>query len=409
MSKPQQVLDKFLQDNESDHYDFTPDVDYLISTGSLKLDRALGGGLGPGVHRFLGASEGGKTSCALKVAQNFLKTVPNSRVVIIKAEGRLSKKMMRKSKLKFAKCAKDWDVGTAYIFKCNIFDTAANFIDTLIHNNEEDCKYLFLIDSMDGLILKDDMAKKIGDGDHTKVMGPQVLTKLLLKRTSLPMSELGHMLIMISQIIAKMDNKYEKKEQLPVSGSGGNAIIHFANWILVFKPKFKKHMITNDGKDVVDDFDDSNIAGHWCRVTLDKSDNEQTSKTVSYPIKYGNAEEDSIWSEFEIENFLTAWKFIVQKGSWYNMSEKMIQMMEEGIPWFEVKNSQTGETKYTHIEPKISAKDKKLITVEKVKWSPPGGKTSIQGKPSLINFISLPEVKEFWFNHFQKWARSDEF
>ena len=90
---PNDLIKSFLKSTEKDHYNYVESYDYQVSSGSLKLDFALGGGLGPGLHRFTGLNEGGKTSEALEVMKNFLKTVPNSRGFYIKAEGRLTKQM----------------------------------------------------------------------------------------------------------------------------------------------------------------------------------------------------------------------------------------------------------------------------------------------------------------------------
>jgi hypothetical protein len=87
----------FLKDNKEDHYNFEDEIYYKVSTGSLNLDIATSGGLCPGLHRFIGMNEGGKTSEALEVAKNFLKTVDSSRALLFKAEGRLSKEIKDRS------------------------------------------------------------------------------------------------------------------------------------------------------------------------------------------------------------------------------------------------------------------------------------------------------------------------
>ena len=79
-------LSSFLKENKDDHYNFEDEVYYKVSTGSLNLDIATGGGLCPGLHRFIGMNEGGKTSEALEVTKNFLKSVSGSRALLFKAE-----------------------------------------------------------------------------------------------------------------------------------------------------------------------------------------------------------------------------------------------------------------------------------------------------------------------------------
>lgn len=60
----QEQLKSFLKQNKESHYNFEETIDYRVSSGSLIFDYKLGGGLGTGLHRFVGMNEGGKTSCA---------------------------------------------------------------------------------------------------------------------------------------------------------------------------------------------------------------------------------------------------------------------------------------------------------------------------------------------------------
>ena len=72
---PNDLIKSFLKSTEKDHYNYEESHDYQVSSGSLKLDFALGGGLGPGLHRFTGVNEGGKTSEASRGDEKF---PPNS-------------------------------------------------------------------------------------------------------------------------------------------------------------------------------------------------------------------------------------------------------------------------------------------------------------------------------------------
>ena len=60
--KPESILSNYLKANKDDHYNFEDTVEYKVSSGSLQLDLYLAGGFGPGLHRFTGVNEGGKTS-----------------------------------------------------------------------------------------------------------------------------------------------------------------------------------------------------------------------------------------------------------------------------------------------------------------------------------------------------------
>lgn len=365
-------LEAFMDEHETDHYNGLPEILYKISTGSLNLDCAIEGGLGPGIHRLGGSSEGGKTSCALEVAKNFLLTVPNSKVLYIKAEGRLSKKVKERSMMNFVEVPHEWEVGTAFCYKSNVFDSIAQLVFSLVTNNPHDYKYCIIIDSLDGLILKADLAKDFDGGDHVKVAGPNVLTKRLMKQTSLPISEHGHMMIVISQIIGKITGKYDSPDQLNVGGGGGNAAIHFANWILEFLPRFGKHMILSEGKSVVTEFDKNNILGHNCRVRIAKSENETSNLIVEYPIKYGRTKAGekigSIWNEMELKSALERLKLVESKGAWVKFSPKAMGLMQE---YFDGDES---------------------VQVEEVH----------NGGKKFMAYVSTPPILKFWVNHIKE-------
>ena len=70
---PEEQIEAYLENNKGDHYNFEEDRTYTVSSGSLLLDIEMGGGIGPGIIRASGITEGGKTSCALSFAKNFQK------------------------------------------------------------------------------------------------------------------------------------------------------------------------------------------------------------------------------------------------------------------------------------------------------------------------------------------------
>ena len=111
----------------------------------------MGGGIGPGIIRASGVSEGGKTSCALAFARNFQKE-ENSMAVYIKSEGRLPKEMIKRAGIDTSE--KKW-----FVFKCNVYETVINFMRQLVKDNPTDTRYMFIIDSMDALVPRGDLEK----------------------------------------------------------------------------------------------------------------------------------------------------------------------------------------------------------------------------------------------------------
>lgn len=318
----------FLKENKEDHYNFEEETYYKISTGSLNLDILTGGGLSPGLHRFIGMNEGGKTSEALEVAKNFLKTIKESRALLFKAEGRLSKEIKERSGIKFVTNPSEWCDGTCFVFECNIFETVSELMKDLIQNNDENKKYIFVLDSVDGLMTKGDSQKSLTEA--TKVAGGAVISSMLMKKISLALSKRGHMAIFISQVRSdiKLDPYAANKEVRQTSATGGNALLHFANWILEFEPRYNKDLILEKPNEKYDPIKNK-IIGHNVKISIKKSTNESTNSKIQYPIKYGRKEGSSIWKEYEIIDQILAWEFAIAKGAWVTFSDEIIDELKK--------------------------------------------------------------------------------
>lgn len=335
-------LKSFLKQNEEHHYNYEEDIDYKVSCGSLKVDFELGGGLGPGLHRFVGINEGGKTSEALEVAKNFLK-MPKSKAVYIKAEGRLSGEVRERSGIKFVTSEDEWSQGTCFVFESNIYETVLDLMRVLIAKTPEAIKYCFVLDSLDGLIMKDDLKKNFEDSH--KVAGGALLGAKFMQKMSIALAKRGHMAIFISQVRAdiKLD-PYSKAPIRQTTATGGNALLHFANYILEFEPRFKKDLILENPSAPMD-HNKNKIIGHVAKMTVKKSPNEKTNYVLEYPIKYGRKNGTSIWVEKELIDMLYLWGYITKKGAWISVDEDFISTLKKEGYEFPVK---------FHGEPKIN-------------------------------------------------------
>ena len=123
-----------------------------------------------------------------------------------------------------------------------MYETVLEVMKMLILNNDDEYKYCFVLDSLDGLITKDDLNKSFEDAH--KVAGGALLGAKFMQRMSISLAKRGHMAIFISQVRAdiKLD-PYSKAPVRQTSATGGNALLHFANFILEFQPRFKKDII----------------------------------------------------------------------------------------------------------------------------------------------------------------------
>ena len=312
LSQIQQYLDK----NRDYHYNFEEDHVYNVSSGSLLLDIEMGGGIRPGVVRASGVTEGGKTSCGLAFARNFQK-MDNSMVIYVKAEGRLSEDIIERAGI-------DTSEDKWFIFKCNVYETVINLMRQMVKDNPTETRYMFIIDSMDALIPKGDLEK--GSEEAVKVGGGALLSSDFLRRMALGLATRGHICYMISQVRSTIKiNPYEKSDPQVTNASGGNAALHYSDWILEFQPRYQKDLISTqpNGK--------GDMMGHWCKVIFRKTPNEKTGISVRYPIKYGRTDGKSIWVEYEVVDMMLAWDMATAKGAWVTISDEIIEEVKKEI------------------------------------------------------------------------------
>ena len=238
---PNDILGNFLKSNKSDHYNFEDECDYKVSSGSLQFDLCMNGGFGPGLHRFTGLTEGGKTSEALEVMKNFLNTIEQPRGLYIKAEGRLGKEVRERSGVKFVWSADEWVDGTCFVLETNIYETAMTCIKQLIDNEKNKHKYCFILDSVDGLVAKNDASK--GFDEFAKIAAGASIASTWCKQTSIALGKRGHMAIFISQVRSEMRDQYSKEPPRQSVATGGYALQHYANSVIQFQPRYKSDLI----------------------------------------------------------------------------------------------------------------------------------------------------------------------
>ena len=317
------LIEKFLKDKDNSkyHYNDYEDLNYKIPTGSLNLDLALNGGFCSGAHRFTGVNEGGKTSCALTVAKNFQDYFAEDGMVIyVKSEGRLSPELL-------SRCGVDQSPEKFFKFDCNVYEKVFELLRELIQDNPENKKYLFIIDSVDALCRLSDYNKAFEDSEQ--VAGGALVTSVFLKKVILPLTKMGHMLILTSQVRVEVaTNPYAARGGPKVKQAGGNAIKHYANYICEFQERYSNDiMYSNPSATKIEDKGDP--IGHYCKVVFRKSVNEKTGAQVRYPIRYGRKDGNSIWVEKEVIDLMKNWGFLEQKGAWISTDEDLLLKLKD--------------------------------------------------------------------------------
>lgn len=310
---------EFLKQNKTDHYNFEEDNYYKVPSSSLNLNVELGGGIPVGAHRAIGITTGGKTSCSLDFMFNFLKLGSNYHAVYFKSEGRLSPEIQERSGINFTTDAQKWN-NNCLIIESNVYEAVFGFIRDLIVNNPTKAKYFFVIDSMDSMARREDLAKPLEEAE--KVAGGALLTSVFLKKSSLALAKRGHILIFISQIREEIKlNQYEKTTPRQGKSSGGHALEHNASVVMEFLPRWNDDLIREGDKN-------SKIIGHFCKIKLVKSDNEKYQTQLSYPIKYGRTGGNSVWKEREIFDQLLMWNLLKKNSSWLTFNESLVKELQ---------------------------------------------------------------------------------
>lgn len=335
----------FIKDkgNSVFYYKKSRESDYRISSGSLILDDMIGL-LPPCLFRLYGASGGGKTSCALSYLRNFLSTVPNSKGVYFKSEGRFSDTIKRNAGIKFVDDLEDWSLGTCYIMETNFYEGVFNFIQGLTNTPNNSQKYFFIVDSIDGLIRYDDSKKSFDEA--SKVAAGATLSTLAMKQFATPLNAKGHYWAVISQQRSKVSIGYvHEVNQMKLDCSGGNALTHFPDVILEFLSVDvnKQYFPSNDSSleparaASVRDFSSSKKDipyGHLSRGYVKKSDTNVQNLPFEYPVRYDRAPGESIWWERETMLKLIADGWLIV-GATVTPNDDFNTILEKyGIPTF---------------------------------------------------------------------------
>tara|TARA_Y100000592_G_scaffold59112_1_gene92533 strand:+ start:945 stop:2045 length:1101 start_codon:yes stop_codon:yes gene_type:complete len=327
-----------LKKTKDSHYVFSEAVDYSVSSGSLNLDLAMGGGMCPGIATFSGVAGGGKTSCALTFAANFQKQVENSCVVYIKSEGRLSDRILKTAGV-------DQSPNKWILYPGNIFEEVGALVKKCVDDNPDNMRFMFIIDSMDALIRRDDTDKPLDESD--KVAGNALLTSTFCKKMALRMGHNGHIMLCICQVRSKVSlNPYAKEDPKLSSNSGGNAIQHYANWILEFQPNhYKNSKFFKKGSD--------EALGHTCKVAFRKSMTENVGRNIEYPIRYG-VEKGGVWLEKEIISQLGSWGMLSKAGAWISLDKSLLdELSEKGYTVEEKFQGEDSLLKFLEENPKV--------------------------------------------------------
>lgn len=342
------------KEHKDEHFNFQERVNWKISTGSLLLDVAMEGGVSPSLIRICGGNNEGKTPESLEIIRNFLKDVPNSKAFWMIAEGRgLSKENIDRCGLTFVYDPDQWELGTVFVLESNVYELFIKCVKECVLNNPNKHKYAFCVDSIDGLQLRDDKAKEITE--NNRVAGSPALSKKMLQSLSLGMFKYGHLMILLSQVTSEIKlDPYQKTANRGGQFSGGNALLHAADYILEFQTSYGGDYIMDNPSGKLNDGKSKPI-GKYCSIVLQKSAQESSRKQkIQYPIKFGR-KPSGIWLEYECVDMLLAFSLLEKAGSWLSWEKSLLEELikvDKDIP--ETMQGVNNARSYLEGQPKVT-------------------------------------------------------
>jgi hypothetical protein len=322
------VLASLMSQHKSDHYNEVEAKHTFISSGSLILDQYVKVRSGGVVRLSAKQPEAGKSSQSFVFADNYMKTMPKSKTIYVKAEGRLSPEIQARTGMRFVTNPAEWSYGTVFVLSTNVFETVADIVEKLIKDMHEKGEHLcVIIDSLDGLILKKDLEVKGIDG-NVMVAGVPKLTKLLFRRLALPITHYDALLIITGQYSAdiKIDPYAPAVPRLGDS-SGGSSIPHQCDYILSYAPRYGGDLILED-ENAKPDPVKNKIVGVWATIEVKKSATDTTGTKVKIPIKKGRVG-CAIWVEKEVVDMAIAYDLVKRSGAWFSFDAALIKEAKE--------------------------------------------------------------------------------
>jgi hypothetical protein len=316
------ALSSFLK--TAHHYNDIVPKSQIISTGSLILDCDLKIRSGMVIRLVGKGGEVGKSSQAFVFAENYMKTMPNAKTLFIKAEGRLSEEQKRRSGLTFVTEVDGWETNTVFVVCSNVAEDIFDMINNVLRNGYENGEHIcFIIDSMDGLILKDDLEKGIGGGGM--VAGVPKLTKLFFRHLALPISHYDALGIMTGQYAAQIKiDTYAPSAPNQGSSSGGSAQQHQSDYVLDYQTVNQSDLILENENEKPHPFNNK-IIGKYSRIKIQKSASNVSGQMYSVPIRKGAIGSKQLWVEKEITDLIVAFEIVKKSGSWFSFDEDTVE------------------------------------------------------------------------------------
>lgn len=286
-----------------------------ISSGSISLDIALGGGVPKGrVVEIFGPESSGKTTLAIHVAAEAQKN--GGVAAVVDAEHAFDPEYARKLGIK---------LDELLISQPDTGEQALEIVETLVRSNAVD---VVVIDSVAALVPRAEIEGEMGDA----MVGVQArLMSQALRKLTGAISKSKTCVIFINQIRMKIGVMFGN----PETTTGGNALKFYASVRLDIRRKEQ----LKEGDTVI---------GSRCVVKVVKNKVAPPFRTAEFDILYG----EGISKTGELLDLAVQAEIIQKSGSWYVMGEEKLGQGRESARQFLKANPKIAES----IEKKVREK-----------------------------------------------------
>ncbi len=308
------------------HYNDVIPEERPISSGSLILDAAFTVRSGMIIRLVGKGAELGKTAQSFVFMENYLKTFEGSKGIYVKAEGRLSKPKLEKAGLKFVYTLDEWEAGTVFVVCSNIAEPVFQMlVDSIKCGFKAGIKIAWIIDSMDGLILQDDLETKgMSSG---MVAGVPKLTKLLFRHLALPNAHYDSLGMITGQYAAQIKaSQYSPTSPNQGSSSNGSSAQHQADYVFEYQSIREEDYILEKPKEKHDP-ENNKILGKNARIKILKSADDVSGYIYEVPIRKGQeyVGASQIWREKEIADLIVSLEMAQKSTSWFTFSPDILE------------------------------------------------------------------------------------